>query len=402
LAGVLSAICLWAPAGATAEPYQPDRPNTEQPPPHPAGDAAAATAGYKPDEGFYLSSPDGNYVLRPGLNAAYRLEPRFLNGVSQDRDAIFAVRPRLAGNVFRPWITFLTVVELAQNPPFLFMSWIDVRPRREIGLRVGQQDTPFSRHETFGIFRTLFPDMDPVAEYFWTGRDKGITLLGTLGDELVDYWAGVYAGSPVGQFATIAGNYVLEARATINPHGAVGVTEYPYMLREPAPLRLSFTAQGYFGNVQSATQSFNQSSFTFTAMPTGMTTRQAAGGLDVFLQGPRFVLFSEAYLRRTEPPAAASYTGIGAWGELGVRLVERLDAAIRLSWANPSVELPEDRFLAAEAQVAWYVTIPSLILKLRYGIGDQQTPGMAALGAVTLPATAGRTQLLTLQINLVI
>jgi hypothetical protein len=30
----------------------------------------------------------------------------------------------------------------------------------------------------------------------------------------------------------------------------------------------------------------------------------------------------------------------------------------------------------------------------------EQSPGMAALGAVSLPATAGRLQILTLQINL--
>ena len=41
-----------------------------------------------------------------------------------------------------------------------------------------------------------------------------------------------------------------------------------------------------------------------------------------------------------------------------------------------------------------------LVLKLRYGIADQQTPGMAALGSVSLPIQAGRSQVLTLQLNL--
>ena len=77
-----------------------------------------------------------------------------------------------------------------------------------------------------------------------------------------------------------------------------------------------------------------------------------------------------------------------------------MDAAVRLSWTNPSTDLDDDRFLAGEAQVAWYVAAPALIVKLRYGISDQQSPGSAALGAVTLPATAGRTQVGTLQVNL--
>ena len=81
-------------------------------------------------------------------------------------------------------------------------------------------------------------------------------------------------------------------------------------------------------------------------------------------------------------------------------LPRRLDAAVRASWADPSTTLGGDRFLGGEAQVACYVAAPALIVKLRYGISDQRSPGSAALGAVTLPATAGRTQVATLQANL--
>jgi hypothetical protein len=132
-----------------------------------------------------------------------------------------------------------------------------------------------------------------------------------------------------------------------------------------------------------------------------MTTTQGTAGADAGLQSGHVMFFAEGYARRTTPPMGAAYTSIGAWGQLGVLLLpRRLDAAVRASWANPSLDLSKDRLLMGEAQMAWYVHAPTLIVKLRYGYSDQQSPGMTALGAVTLPATAGHLQIITLQLNL--
>jgi hypothetical protein len=363
---------------------------------------AATTTGFAPDDGFTIASADGTYKLRPGLNAAYKFEPRFLDGKSQNRDTIYAVRPFLRGNLVKPWIRFLTEAELALNPPYLLYSYLEIRPIAAVGVRIGQQDTPFSRHENLGFTRILFPDMDPVAGYFWTGRDKGVTAFGDLGSERVEYQAGVYAGSPLRQFTTIAGNYVLEARVAVNPLGKPGQSEHAYVLGdEPVPLRPSFALQGYYGNVQDATENFDATSFKFDVVPSGVTTREAAGGADAILQSRRVMLAAEAYVRRTTPEGGAGYTSLGAWGQVGVLLWARtLDLAVRVSWADPSTSLAGDRFLSGEAQVAWYVSVPTLIVKLRYGIGDQKSPGAAALGDVSLPANVGRLQIVTAQVNL--
>ena len=377
---------LW-PAGAGAEE---------------AAAPSASLSSHPAAEGFFIASPDGQDRLRVGLNAIYKLEPRTLNGDWQNRDAIYAVRPFVSGTVIRQWIRFLTEAELAQNPPYLLYSYLELRPRAEIGFRIGQQDTPISRHENFGVMRTLLPETDVVAEYFWTGRDKGITAFGALADERVDYYAGVYGGSPLRQFTTLAGNYVLEARATVNPMGRMPESEFAYALAgAPSDTRVSFTLQGYYGKVEDATENFNPNTFNFQPAATGMTDRKGAGGADVWLLAGPVSAYAEAYWRRTDPAGAAAYQSVGAWGQVGVRILPgRLDAAVRTSWANPSTALVGDRFLGGEAQLACYVAAPRLIVKLRYGISDQRSPGSAALGAVTLPAVAGRTQVGTLQVNL--
>ena len=359
-------------------------------------------AAHSPTEGFFLASPDGETRLRIGLDAIYRFEPRTLNGDWQNRDAIYAVRPFLSGTVFRRWIRFLTEAELAQNPPYLLYSYLELRPRAEIGVRIGQQDGLISRHENFGVMGTLLPEADVVAEYFWTGRDKGITVFGALADDRVDYYAGVYGGSPLRQFTTLAGNYVLEARTTINPMGRMPDSEFAYALADASSTwRISFTLQGYYGKVEEATENFDPNTFNFQPTASGMTDRRGAGGVDVWLLAGPVSVFSEAYWRRTDPAEGAAYTSIGAWGQVDVRLwPRRLDAAVRGSWTNPSTDLAGDRLLAGEVQVAWYVAAPTLIVKVRYGLGEQHSPGSAALGAVALPAAVGRTQVGTLQVNL--
>jgi hypothetical protein len=112
--------------------------------------------------------------------------------------------------------------------------------------------------------------------------------------------------------------------------------------------------------------------------------------------------FAEGYLQRTLPSdGSARYAAAGIWGEVGVLLVPHLvDFALRGNWIDPSTSLSHVRTLIGEAQVAYYIHAPVLVLKLRYGIADQQTPGMAALGSVSLPLAAGRSQILTLQLNL--
>jgi hypothetical protein len=392
-ASVVVSPLAWTPAAARADESRADESRDDE-----------------SRDGFYLSSADGANRVRIGLNLVYRFEPRIRNGSWQDRDAIYVARPYLRGNIFRSWIRFLNEFELAQNPPYLLYSYLEVSPRRYLRFKIGQQDSPISRHENFGVMRVLFADTDLVAGYFWPGRDKGVTVFGALGAERVDYYVGVYGGSPLRQFTTIAGNYVVAGRLTVNPMGnpmanpmeKTGDAEFAYALAgEQLPLRVSFTLQGYYGKIQSASENFDSNTFQFQATPTGLTERRGAGGVDLLLQSGRVVAFVEGYAGRTDPSGGAEYTSIGAWGQVGFLLVPRfLDAAVRLGWVDPSLDLDEDRFLSAEAQVAWYLHAPALILRLRYGIGDQQSPGDTALGAVVLPAAIGRTQVITLQVNL--
>lgn len=367
----------------------------------PTESVTPAAAGYDPDRGFFVASPDDAYQLRIGFVGGYKLEPVETAGTFQDRTEFTVLRPFLAGHLWKKWIQFQTMLELVGNPPYVLDSYVDVRPIPQVGVRAGLQPTPFSREKSFAPNQLLFPDWAVAAEYFWSGHDKGATLLALPYDERVAAYFGVYSGSPLRQFVAVAGNYVLEGRLTLSPLGKIGHTEYPYISEAPAPFLISFTLQGYYGKVTPGTENFDTDSFQFTFVPIGVPVRKATAGADIFVQGERFMAFAEGYLRRTDPgDGSPAYDAEAIWGEAGLLVVPRwVDAGVRVNWINPSTSLSNVRTLIGEAQLSYYVHPPVLVLKLRYGIADQQTPGMAALGPVVLPIAPGRSQLLTLQLN---
>jgi Phosphate-selective porin O and P len=400
-----------APAAeAPAPPPPPATPPQVEPlsqapaaaPAPPDAEKKSPTAGWIKGSGFILQSEDEKYRLRIGLQAGYRFEPVYQNGAWVDRNTFFVLRPFLGGNFLEKWIQFWTSFEFASNPPYLLDSYVEIGRWKEFALRVGQQWTPFDRHEYLGPQEILFPEWAPVSEYFWTGRDKGITAMGVLGGQL-EYWAGVYSGTPLRQYNALPGNYVVEGRVTWSPLGLIGSNEFPYITEENgAPFKISATVEGYYGKVQEAAQNFNPSTFRFETEQTGETHKQGAGAADLWMQGRWFAFLAEGFVRHTTPAMGSSFTSVGAWGQLGVPLIERaLDIATRINWLNASTSLSNDQFYSIEGQMALYASHSQhLVIKLRYAYGHQNSPGEAALGPVALILPAGRTQLGTLQLNL--
>ncbi len=363
------------------------------------GEDKNGVAGWYP--GFAIKSRDDRFRLRIGMNAGYRFEPYWIDGESQNRKTFFVLRPFIEGNIFEEWIKFWTSFEFASNPPFLLDSVVELTPIPEAQLRIGQQWTPLSRHEYFGPQEILFTEWSPVAEYFWTGRDKGITLMGNIGESKLEYWAGVYSGTPLRQYTAIDGNFVLEGRVTVSPMGAVAQKEFVYIVSEerPTPFRVSFTVQGYYGRIESATENFNPSSFRFDVEGTGERREQACGAADIWIQGGPVAALFEAYYRNSDPMGAPDYNSKGAWGQVGVMVVDRtMDVGVRANALDASDDLDDDNFYSIEGQLGFYpVHTQNLQLKLRYGYAKQEDPGVEDAPLFTVP---GDHQLVTAQLML--
>jgi hypothetical protein len=364
-------------------------------------------AAWTKDDGFRIQSPDGNWRLRVGLQLGVVYQPLFeASGNDWANFGITYARPYLSGTLLRPWLEYWCSIELRNFPPFLLDCFVAAHPWPLFGVRAGQFGTPQSRHENLGPLNILFPDFATVADYFWTGRDRGAELFGE--SRYVDYFASFTAGTTLTQVITPPGNFQVIGRVAIKPLGNVGATEMPYVRTgEPVPLRFSVAVQGAYGRVNPNEVGFNPDGF-YQRMQQGERT-QAIGGVDLLAQWGRVGLFGEAYWRRVEPRdgLTPSFDQWGAWAQAHVTFFPRiLDFAVRFDWIDPSTTLANDRFVSGEAQLAWFIFVPALALRLRYGVANQEDPGPAPptnrnlLTTVGLPIPPGTEHLATLQLQL--
>ncbi len=394
----------YPPAPAPAEPTPAATPATEvaqaEPAPTEEKKEKSPMAGFVEGEGFRLQDEEGNNVLRLALQAAYKFEPTWTNGVEQTRAAMAFMRPVLRGNLYRPWLKYWTSVELAGNPPYLLDAYFDVVPIDEFGARFGQQYSLFSRQEQLGPQQLFFPEWSPVADYFWPGRDKGGMVYGLLLDKKIEYYAGIFSGTPLRQLRTLPGNYEVQGRLVYNPLGPVNANEFPFTDKnEPLPFRLSFSLQGYQGKIQRAEENLNVNNGQLKTVATGDINRRWGAGADFWVQGGPFIVTAEVYGRRIEP-----LDGSGAYGQHGgfVEAIydlwaQKIGLGAQFAWLEPDTTRASDFLTIAEAALVYFIHNPSAQLKLRYAHLRQQQP---ADPAETTPYTAGNTNVLTAQMNL--
>jgi hypothetical protein len=361
--------------------------------------------GFVPGEGFRLLSPDGNWRLRIGLQVAAAYQPTFVN--DQANWASYRIpyaRLYASGHLWKKWIRYSFNAEFATFPAFLLDGFVEVQPRSWLGVRIGQMFTPISTHEAHGPDELVFVDWAVVANYFWTGRDKGLEVFGE--SRIIDYHVGLYADAPPSVAVSTPGHFQLIGRATIHPLGPLGSTEMPFVTsEEPVPFRCSFSFQGYWGKVTPTTVGFNPSNGFFTRTEQS-ERKHAAASADVELQWRRFGFHAEYYARYVEPldGETARFWQQGFWAQTHVTVYRRvLDVSLRFNWLDPSNQLRNDRFLSGEAQLGWWPVGGCVSLRLRYAIAHQQDPGPAPAtnpmlySAVAVPVLRGLGHVITLQ-----
>lgn len=360
-------------------------------------------AGHTRKNGFHIQSDDGNYMMRVALTAALKFEPAWTEGEKDQRGSLAFVRPAIRGNFFRPWFRYAVAMELAQEKAFLLSANVEVQPWDEFGARYGQQGTPVSRHTTFAPQNIFFPDYAAVSGFFWSGRQKGLTLFGSIEDGIFDYWAGIYGGSPLLEAENDPENYIAEGRVTLSPWGPGNANELPFTPDgESLPTLASFTAQGYYGKLQTDVENYNPTNSVLDPLPFLVSRTMMTVGGDVWFQSGRFIVFGEYFFRHIdEDDLLPGYDSQGAWGQVLVNVWdETIGVGGRFNWIDPNLDLEDDRVLEVEGQVAWFIQPPELVLKLRYAYLDQRSPDEETLGDFQLPFIVGTTHVATLQLTM--
>src|SRR5690606_24441636 len=152
-------------------------------------------------------------------------------------------------------------------------------------------------------------------------------------------------------------NYLIEARLTANPLGPVNPNEHPFTPEgEALPLRVSFTAQGYYGKLQTNRRSYNAANTVLDPFSAIDTDEAALIAGDLWFQGGRVIVCADAYYRRLDPVGVpARYTSRGAWMQAIVNVYRNvIGAGVRLSYLDPSADVEDDEAFGAEGQLAYF------------------------------------------------
>lgn len=224
-------------------------------------------------------------------------------------------RPAIRGAIARPWLTFFVQSELAgsssQGAATLLDAELTLHPAPEVGLKVGQFVTPFSRQFLVAPGALALPDFAPSNVAFRRGRDTGAMLLGQVAARRVEWWMGAFNGNGIDKGGNDDATLEGIGRLVVNALGAPVSTETP-QLDGTAP-RLSFGVSAAWNRATPA----RPAGATAAPAPAAQTT----WGVDLAASAGVVALQAEGYLRATRASGQRPVSAAGAFAQLGVFVV---------------------------------------------------------------------------------
>jgi len=150
------------------------------------------------DEGVFLRSEDGDYVLQ--LRGTLQLDGRFYPGgdgaLAVDTFVIRRARPIFLGTLAR-YYDFNFTPDFGNGTAVIFDAYLDVHYSPKARVRAGKFKPPVGLEQLQAETAIAFVERSFVTALVPT-RDVGVQLHGRLAGGVVEYAAGVFNGAPDG------------------------------------------------------------------------------------------------------------------------------------------------------------------------------------------------------------
>ena len=378
-------------AGSTAEP-----PPSSPPSPPAVAPAPPSEPRYVPfaslEKGMGVASADGNYSVGVHMLFQTRYEHIEKDGGREDGFKLIMARPALRGVAFRRWIEYFFQWELAGGAATLLDAEVAVQPLPEIGIKVGQFVTPFSREFLVPPGALLFPDFSPSNILIRNGRELGASLVGAFFDKKLEYWAGASNGNGINKTAG-NDNAQLEwfGRIAANAIGKPPYTEIPGLTKEEVGLTFGLNAS--YADVEQTSNALDAKTgaITTTKLGSSPTTKF---GFDAWSHCGPFSLQVEGYSRTVQAVGGGPRkVARGGFAQAGFFFVPKtLQLAVRGDLTDTDATHDNVLDKRIDVGVNYYVHANNLKLQARYAWADSP-------GALT-PSVKGTSNTATLQAQL--
>jgi phosphate-selective porin len=101
------------------------------------------------------------------------------------------------------------------------INWDLTKGRKKLMVRFGQFKTPFGLQELISSGSQQFVDRTLVSNAYFRGRDTGASVWGVLGNNKLEYRAGIFNGNGLSRALNDNDKFQTNARVTFQPTGAV-------------------------------------------------------------------------------------------------------------------------------------------------------------------------------------
>lgn len=340
------------------------------------------------DKGMGVTSADGNFSVGVHFLFQTRYEHSAVDGVPQDGFRLFMARPALRGAAFRPWLKYFFQWELAGASSSLLDAELSAQPIPEIGIKVGQFVTPFSREFLVPPWGLLFPDFAPSNILFRNNRDTGAMVSGELFGRL-EYALALVNGNGINKSGNDNAQLEWMGRAAVDVFGKNPYTEIPQLVAEAPGLSLGVNTS--YADIEQTTTSLDPATNKTSTRKLGSSPTRKLGVDLSFHAGP-LSLQSEAYSRITEAVGGGPRSvARGGFLQLGVFVIPRtLELAARGDLIDADATRSTTLDKRVDGGLAYYVRDNHLKLQLRYAWADSpnaMTPSpRGTSNAVTLQA----------------
>ncbi len=312
-------------------------------------------------EGMGVESADKRFSASLHLVSQVRAEYRDADAGREAGFRAWAVRPAVRGRAGLEWLSYFVQWELAGANPGLLDAELTVQPWSELGLRVGQFITPFTREFLVPIGALSLPDFAPSNIVFRNNRDVGAMLMGSLFRSRFEYYLAAVNGGGANR-ANDNAQVEVVGRAVANLAGKTPMTESPQLDDSSFGASIGFNASR--DEVERASDDGKRQ---------GASVSTTKLGADVTAHYGPFAFQAEGYARRTSP--ATDSTALGGYARVGAFALPRtLEFVLRgdlvdldgrgVKSANPRIDAGLNLYAAGQHAK----------LQLRYAWTDVKTP----------------------------
>jgi len=317
-------------------------------------------------DGVGIKTANDIFSLDVGILNQMRFDMTF-NGGKLDETGfnVNIVRPQIKARAFHDKVRFFFQPEMGTASPKLLDLEVTWQPLPEVGVKVGQFVTPFSRTFLTPVPALQFTDFSRVNVKFRADRDTGAMFLGSTGKGKLEYYLGAFNGNTIDKNGNDDKSIMGIGRLAINPVRPVAYDETP-SLKGDVPFGVAIAFNGIADRAH-PTKTQTDPTTGATTLVAGTPETRLTGGGDLYLAAGRFTFLAEGYLKQVSPDTGSQTRSYGFFAQSGFFVVPKhFEVAARVGYMDPNTSKDKDTETSFEGLLNGYVVGNHLKMGLRY------------------------------------